>query len=155
MERIELLLARWEAAETTLREERALRELLRTAELPADLLWARQLFCGAEALAGEALPGRLAAWMPPVAADAAARPSALRIPLWRRRTAWGVAAAAVVAAVITFGAWQTRRPLCYIDGVAVYDRETALCATEYLGGLAKLETPSLLLDRLIETNIEE
>ena len=45
---------------------------------------------------------------------------------------------------------QLREPYSYIDGKAIYDRETALAATEYLDGLTALRIPEQVLDQLLK-----
>lgn len=171
---IDELLARWTAGRTTDEEERTLRDLLRgTEELPVDLRAARILFEGLESLAAERMPehserrpedrsaaGRSAGSPAGEALGAAMRTSdaALRgrrsmLPHFRSRAAarvfWGAVAAALAAGLF-LGAERLRRPYCYIDGEAVYDRERAMAATHYLDGLSELAGPSRMVDRLIE-----
>lgn len=173
-ERIEQLLARYFAAETTPAEERELRAwFLLAEEVPARWRPAQTLFRGLEGLAQERMPHADASrpvrtdtsslekvagtyatrpmdarWQEPDA-DAAptiplSRPVRRRKPLW-----WGVAAAAVVL-VAVLGAELLRKPYCYIDGVAIYDKHTAMQTTAYLDGLSRLDDPMRIVDELIE-----
>ena len=52
---------------------------------------------------------------------------------------------------LLLGAELLRKPYCYIDGRAVYDREVAMQATVYFESLAALDTPNRLVDELIGT----
>lgn len=132
---IEALLERYFAAQTTPDEERQLRAWFSAAqEVPAELRYAQTLFAGLEELAGERMPLR------------ADRPR-LRV---RLRQVWYAAVAAVVAIGLFVGVELLRKPYCYIDGRAVYDRETALAATAYLGGLSRLDDPAQMVDRLLD-----
>lgn len=135
--RIEELLARYFDAATTDAEECELRDYFRCGEpLPERLRPLRTLFCGLDDLAGERLPQKR-------------KPAVRMLHLsLRRRLLWG-AAAAVAAAGIVVGALELRKPYCYIDGVAVYDRETAMRTTVYLSGLSELDAPMRMLDDLI------
>lgn len=128
-EGIERLVERYFEGLTTEAEERELRDRVRRGEsVPPELGW---LFAGLDALAGETMPMRR------------------RLSL---RPLWGVAAAAaVVLGLFLCTAWL-RRPYCYIDGVAVYDKEVAIETTLYLGHLSALDEPRRLLDELIENN---
>jgi len=63
---------------------------------------------------------------------------------------WGVAAAAAVALGAFLCVELLREPYCYIDGRAVYDRETAMRTTAYLGSFAVLESPGRIVDDLLE-----
>ena len=175
LERLERLAERWLAAEATDAEERELREGIRTAgELPEPLRGIRMLLEGFEALAGERMPaaaegdGLCRGAAGPVPAPAS-RMEDLRIPApafraegvpqaenlrslsGRRGLRWGLslAAAAVVGAGILLAAGWLRKPYCYIDGRAVYDREVAMQATVYFESLAALDTPNRLVDELI------
>lgn len=133
---IDELLARWTAGRTTDEEERTLRDLLcGTEELPDDLRAARLLFEGLEALAAERMP--VHSERPRLRSRAVVR------------VFWGAVAAALAAGLF-LGAGLLRRPYCYIDGEAVYDRERAMAATHYLDGLSELAGPSQMVDRLIE-----
>ncbi|WP_418990635.1 hypothetical protein [Alistipes sp.] len=140
-ERIENFVERYFAGQTTEAEERDLRDRVRRgARVPAEL---GVLFEGLDALARET--------MPPVRVAGMRRMAFLRMV----RPLLGVAAAAaVIAGVFLCTAWL-RKPYCYIDGVAVYDREAAIETTRYLGQLAALDEPRLLLDELIETTKTE
>lgn len=128
-EGIERLVERYFEGLTTEAEERELRDRVRRGEsVPPEL---GVLFAGLDALAGETMPMRR------------------RLSL---RPLWGVAAAAaVVLGVFLCTAWL-RKPYCYIDGVAVYDKEVAIETTLYLGHLSALDEPRRLLDELIENN---
>ena len=135
-ERIERLAERWFAAETTDAEERELREWLREAEeVPAALRDVQAMLAGLDALAEERLPaGR-------------------RVPLRRRMSPlWGFAAAAVVALGLFFWAELLRKPYCYIDGRAVYDKEAAMQATVYLESFSALDASGRMVDELIRSN---
>lgn len=134
-EGIERLVERYFEGLTTHAEERELRDRIRRGEsVPPEL---GVLFAGLDALAGETMPTQRTGGM--------RRNISLR-PLW------GVAAAAaVVLGLFLCTAWL-RRPYCYIDGVAVYDKEVAMRTTLYLGSLSALDEPRLLLDELIENN---
>ena len=123
-ERIERLAERWFAAGTTDAEERELREWLRQAML-----------AGLDALAEERLPAER------------------RVPLRRRMSPlWGFAAAAVVALGLFFCAELLRKPYCYIDGRAVYDKEAAMQATVYLESFSALDASGRMVDELIRNN---
>lgn len=179
--RLERLAQRWLAAEATDAEERELREGIRTAgELPEPLRGIRMLLEGFEALAGERMPaaaegdGLCRGAAGPVPAPAS-RMEDLRIPApafraegvpqaenlrslsgrrnLRKGLRWGLAlaAAAAVALGLLLGAELLRKPYCYIDGRAVYDREVAMQATVYFESLAALDTPNRLVDELIGT----
>ncbi len=141
-EKIEALLARWYAGETTDAEEASLRERFANDDQPHQGLNPAKddgdidavLFTGFRALADERMP---------TAPHRTNRRPVLRI-VWR-----SVAVAAAVAIGILLGL-QLRTPYCYIDGVAVYDKETALAATDCLNSLAALELPDRVLDQLLE-----
>ncbi len=141
-EKIEDLLARWYAGETTDAEEASLREQFEHDGQPSRKLNPAKddcnidalLFAGFRALADERMPAP---------ARRSNRRPILRI-VWR-----SVAVAAVVAIGILLGL-QLRTPYCYIDGVAVYDKETALAATDCLNSLSALELPDRVLDQLLE-----
>ena len=135
-ERIEQLVKRWLAAQTTDAEERELRDWFRRTEnLPASLRDVQAMFVGLEALAEDRLPaGRT-------------------LPLRRRMSPlWGLAAAAVVALGIFACAGLLRKPYCYIDGVAVYDKEVALQTTVYLESFSALDESGRMVDELIRNN---
>ena len=57
-------------------------------------------------------------------------------------------AAAVVLGVF-FYAEYLRKPYCYIDGVAIYDKEAAMQATVYLQGLSDFGDQVRMVDELI------
>lgn len=162
--RLERLAQRWLAAEATDAEERELREGVRTTgELPETLRGIRVLLEGLEALSAERLPaarrGACPLWGLNPAAEEPLREAAGPEPLKRRSAPsrrilrWGLslAAAAVVGAGILLAAGWLRKPYCYIDGRAVYDREVAMQATVYFEPLAALDTPNRLVDELIGT----
>ena len=135
-ERIERLAERWFAAQTTDAEECELREWFRQAtDVPDSLREAQALFGGLDALAGECSPEQ---WKP--------RP-ARRISLL-----WGFAAAAAVVLGLFVCAELLRKPYCYIDGVAVYDKEAALQTTVYLESFAAFEDSGRMVDELIRNN---
>lgn len=149
-ERLEWLAERWLAAEADEAEERELRDALREAgELPASLRELRVLFDGLEALAEERMPAAIGrAPQSPVTSPAMFR----RAPHWRvLRWAAAAVAAAVVAVGIFLGVGRLRTPYCYIDGVAIYDREVAMQATVYFDSFAVLDAPNRLVDQLLET----
>ncbi len=141
-EKIEALLARWYAGETTDTEDAILREWFEhDGQPPRKLNPAKDdrdidalLFAGFRELADERMPAT---------PHRTNRRPVLRI-VWR-----SVAAAAVVAIGILLGL-QLRTPYCYIDGVAIYDKETALAATDCLNTLSALELPDRVLDQLLE-----
>lgn len=167
---IEELAARYFEARTTDAEERELRELSREGDsgMTEEL---RVLFGGLDALAGERMPveretavGRLsAAERPHVPSGSRPAGRQLRMPgsgMPLRRSVrrsvrrfvpwWGVAAAAAVALGAFLCVELLREPYCYIDGRAVYDRETAMRTTAYLGSFAVLESPGRIVDDLLE-----
>ncbi len=129
-ERIERLLECYFDARTTEAEERELRDYFRYVdEIPASLRYARTMFGGLDALAEERYPvegGR------------------------KLRPLWGVAAAAAVVLLgVFFYAEYLRKPYCYIDGVAIYDKEAAMQATVYLQGLSDFGDQVRMVDELI------
>ena len=65
------------------------------------------------------------------------------------RPLWGVAAAAAVVLGVFFYAEYLRKPYCYIDGVAIYDKEAAMQATVYLQGLSDFGDQVRMVDELI------
>lgn len=164
--RLEWLAARWLAAEATPAEERELRDGLRGAEkLPVSLRELQVLLGGLEALSGERMPrtarmpGRIGAAGAPDAerrARAELRPAGDRRPLRRRILRWSAAAAAaaVVAVGLFFCIDWLRTPYCYIDGVAIYDREAAMQATAYFDSFAALDAPNRLVDELLEAGAQ-
>lgn len=141
-EKTEALLARWYAGETTDAEEATLRERFENDDrTPRGVNPAKDdcdidalLFAGFRALADEQMP-------------AAPRPTNRRPML---RIVWRSVAVAAVVAIGTILGLQLRTPYCYIDGVAVYDKETALAATDCLNTLSALELPDRVLDQLLE-----
>lgn len=168
-ERIEELLARYFAAGTTPAEERELREhFARAEQVPPQWRSLQTLFRGLDALSQERMPDcdtsdaveRMADKNTLCPIDA--RPSGpmpgssepfpvsgrthRTKPYW-----WGAAAAAIVLGAV-LGARLLREPYCYIDGVAVYDKRTALQTTAYLDGLSRLDDPVRMVDELIENN---
>ena len=48
-----------------------------------------------------------------------------------------------------FYAEYLRKPYCYIDGVAIYDKEAAMQATVYLQGLSDFGDQVRMVDELI------
>ena len=44
------------------------------------------------------------------------------------------------------------RSYCYIDGVAVYDKEVAMQATVYLQAFSEFSDPGVIVDELIEND---
>ena len=59
----------------------------------------------------------------------------------------GIAAAVVLG--VFFYAEYLRKPYCYIDGVAIYDKEAAMQATVYLQGLSDFGDQVRMVDELI------
>lgn len=134
-ERIEKLLERYFAAQATDAEECELRDYFRqAADIPAGLRDAQVLFCGMDALRGEACPQERAARRRGVFARGA-------WPLW--------AAAAALAVGLFFGVELLRQPYCYIDGVAVYDKQVAMQTTVYLDAFSEFQDPTALVEELI------
>ena len=126
----------------------------------------RVLFGGLDALAGERMPveretavGRLsAAERPHVPSGSRPAGRQLRMPgsgMPLRRSVrrfvpwWGVAAAAAVALGAFLCVELLREPYCYIDGVAIYDKEAAMQATVYLQGLSDFGDQVRMVDELI------
>lgn len=157
-ERIERLLERYFDARTTEAEERELRDYFRYVdEIPASLRYARTMFGGLDALAEERYPGEGKAGTCPAVRpaegmrryetrSAAGRGAGIGRKL---RPLWGVAAAAMVALGLFFYAEYLRKPYCYIDGVAIYDKEVAMQATVYLQGLSDFGDQVRMVDELI------
>ncbi|WP_298034448.1 hypothetical protein [uncultured Alistipes sp.] len=140
-ERIEKLLERYFDARTTDDEEAELRAYFQMEdEVDAGLLYARTMFCGMDGLAAERLP-------------AARRPAGNK-PAARRMTLrlCGMAAAAAVVLGLFLCVEYLRRPYCYIDGVAVYDKEVAMQATVYLQAFSEFSDPGVIVDELIEND---
>ena len=63
---------------------------------------------------------------------------------------WGIAAAVVIGLFVC--ADLLRKPYCYIDGVAVYDKEVALQTTVYLESFSAFEESGRMVDELIRNN---
>lgn len=141
-EKTDALLARWYAGETTDAEEALLRERFANDGRPSQRLNPAKEGCDIDALLFAGFRALSDERMPAPARRPNRRPL-LRI-VWR-----SVAVAAAVAIDILLGL-QLRTPYCYIDGVAVYDKETALAATDCLNSLAALELPDRVLDQLLE-----
>lgn len=135
-ERIERLAERWFAAQATDAEERELRDWLRQAtDVPDSLREAQILFGGLDELAAERSRER---WKP--------RRAGRILPLW------GIVAAAAVVVGLFVCADLLRKPYCYIDGVAVYDKEVALQTTVYLESFSAFEESGRMVDELIRNN---
>lgn len=152
-ERIELLLERWLAAEATEAEERELREWFRhTRPVPPELRDAALLFSGMDEIAAERLPEKAARSAAPRCplSPSTVEGSSGRSPERRRMLLWSAAAVAAVGVFLCAG--LLRRPYCYIDGKAVYDRETALRTTEYLSSFSALDVSGQLVDYLMEND---
>jgi len=149
------LLARWYAGETTDAEENRLREHFATDDRPKcapsandDSEIDAMLFAGFRELGTERMPGTS---LRPSCPPADSYRSAIRTN--RRPFRHVVWKSAAIAAVITLGivlGLQLRTPYCYINGEAVYDKETALAATDCLKGLSVLELPERMLEQLLE-----
>ena len=127
-ERIEKLLERYFEARTTDAEEQELKAYFREGETDPGLRYARAMFCGMDGLAGECLPERVQAF--------GHRPGRN-------------AAAAVVALGLFLCVEYMRRPYCYIDGQAVYDKDVAMRTTVYLQGFSEFADPEHLVEELI------
>lgn len=155
-ERLERLAERWLSGAASDAEERELRDALRTAEaLPPSLEEYRLLFEGLGALSQERMPRTVdaAAFSSEGRPPQAGMRSGERPTLRRRLVGWSsaLAAAAAVAIGIYIGVDRLREPYCYIDGVAIYDREVAMQATAYFDSFAALDAPTRLVDELLET----
>lgn len=157
-ERIEQLLERYFEALTTDDEERELRDYFRYMdEIPASLRYARTMFGGLEELAEERCPGGDRAEDCPAVRPAEGMgryetiPASGRVAGLGRRlfSLWGVAAAAMVVLGLFFYAEYLRKPYCYIDGVAIYDKEVAMQTTVYLQGLSDFGDQVRMVDELI------
>ena len=61
----------------------------------------------------------------------------------------GIAAAAVVALGLFLCVEYMRRPYCYIDGQAVYDKDVAMRTTVYLQGFSEFADPEHLVEELV------
>ena len=86
------------------------------------------------------MPGRCsAAWtdLPGNACPSGCRPSGID------------PAAAVVALGLFLCVEYMRRPYCYIDGQAVYDKDVAMRTTVYLQGFSEFADPEHLVEELI------
>ena len=118
---------RYFEARTTDAEEQELKAYFREGETDPGLRYARAMFCGMDGLAGECLPERVQAF--------------LRL--------CGIAAAAVVALGLFLCVEYMRRPYCYIDGQAVYDKDVAMRTTVYLQGFSEFADPEHLVEELI------
>lgn len=154
------------AAETTDAEERELRDwFLRATAVPDSLRHMQVLFGGLNALSEECLSGgcsdnRLpgeplspknrAGESPSVSGPQL--PGRKLRPYGRMMPLWGFAAAAAVALGLYLGAELLRKPYCYIDGVAVYDKEVAMQTTVYLESLSALDDSGRMVDELIRNN---
>lgn len=178
IERVEGLAARWMAAETTDAEERELRDWFRHATTVPDSLRDMQVLLGGldalseerfsrggfsgtdlsgERLAGNRLPeeplfGERRSDMPlsgPEERISGGRKARL---FGRMAPFWGFAAAAAVVLGLYLGAELLRKPYCYIDGVAVYDKEVAMQTTVYLESLSALDDTGRMVDELIRNN---
>lgn len=95
------------------------------------------MFCGMDGLAGECLPERVHTF--------GHRPGRKR----RLLRLCGLAAAAVVALGLFLCVEYMRRPYCYIDGQAVYDKDVAMQTTVYLQGFSEFADPEYLVEELI------
>lgn len=167
-ERIERLAERWFAAETTDAEERELRDwFLRATTVPDSLRDMQLLFGGLDALSQERLLEERPAGAdlsgesplsPENRAGESLSASGAQLPGRKLRTfgrmtpLWGFAAAAAVVLGLYLGAELLRKPYCYIDGVAVYDKEVAMQTTVYLESLSALDDTGRMVDELIRNN---
>lgn len=143
-ENLDTLLARWYAGETTDAEENRLREHFTNDDHTIDAM----LFAGFRELSTERMPDTpLRPNCPPTdSARPVIRPNRrpVRHILWK-----STAAAAVITLGILLGL-QFRTPYCYINGEPIYDKETALAATDCLKSLAALELPERMLEQLLK-----
>ena len=80
-----------------------------------------------------------------LALGAAEMETYFRVSLHAARS--GIAAAVVLG--VFFYAEYLRKPYCYIDGVAIYDKEAAMQATVYLQGLSDFGDQVRMVDELI------
>lgn len=164
------------AAETTDAEERELRDWFGHATTVPDSLRDMQvLFGGLNALSEERLSGEVLSDRLPsgslcgehpaeesfspktragesLSASGAQLPGRKPRPFRRMAPLWGFAAAAAVVLGLYLGAELLRKPYCYIDGVAVYDKEIAMQATVYLESLSALDDSDRMVDELIRNN---
>ena len=135
-ERIEWLAKRWLEAQATDAEERELRDWFRqTNEIPASLRELQVLFGGLDALTEEELAGT-----PEIR------------PIRRISPLWGIAAAAAIVFGLFVCAELLRKPYCYIDGEAVYDKEVAMQTTVYFESFSAFDASSRMVDDLIRNN---
>lgn len=179
-ERIDYLAGRWLTACATDDEERELRDLLRQGPLPESLRDFGMLFEGFEALAEECAPARSSDGDPVGfrTGGLAAGPSApadigtaaggstgaegtdgpcrsrrrgrIGRPIGSRPEVWRLAAAALIAVGVFLCVSLLNRPLCYINGQAIYDRELAMQSTVYFDSFASLEATSQIVEELLE-----
>lgn len=164
------------AAETTDAEERELRDWFGHAtSVPDSLRDMQVLFCGLDALSGErfsgegfsrehpagSLCGECLAEKPvspknrageSLSASGPQLSGGKLRPFRRLAPLWGFAAAAAVVLGLYLGAELLRKPYCYIDGVAVYDKEVAMQTTVYLESLSALDDSGRMVDELIRNN---
>lgn len=156
-ENLDTLLAHWYAGETTDAEENRLRKYFATDDRPARELSLAQddraidamLFAGFRELGSERMPEAPSLQSSCSSADSARpaiRPNRrpVRHILWK-----STAAAAIITLGILLGL-QFRTPYCYINGEPIYDKETAMAATDCLKSLAALELPERMLEQLLK-----
>lgn len=135
-ERIEKLLERYFEARTTDAEEQELKAYFREGETDPGLRYARAMFCGMDGLAGECLPEPVQAF--------GHRPGGSEVPAPVRDRGSGRRGARLFLCVE-----YMRRPYCYIDGQAVYDKDVAMRTTVYLQGFSEFADPEHLVEELI------
>lgn len=155
------------AAETTDAEERELRDwFLRATTVPDSLRDMQVLFGGLDALSDERPAAKYLSGEHPEekphspksravespSASGSQRPGRKLRSYGRMMPLWGFAAAAAVALGLYLGAELLRKPYCYIDGVAVYDKEVAMQTTVYLESLSALDDSGRMVDELIRNN---
>lgn len=136
---IRALLERYDEGLTSQQEERRLYELLTSEEeLPNELRVVAAMLGGFAELREEQLPRRLTA------------------APHRKKMRWmGWVAAAVAAVGICLLADRAVQPYCYINGVAVYDTESAIASTACLAHLEHLDRSMELFDDLLLTTKKE